>query len=155
MRTLPGGHFAVRAGAARQGHGVPRAVFQLHRVHGGADQRRSVRHARRRGVLSTPLPTAVRVVIVVAGPATALAAAAAAKDYAAFDHAHHVRPVALPVVEGARLAGPGRWHFFQRLLGRWRRRQRARHPRAHATTAKGQAQKAKTQRLGRHDRQYG
>lgn len=164
---VPGGHFAVRAGDARPRHGVPRAVLQLHRVHGGADQGRSVRHARRRGVLPTPLP-AVRVRLVhavvhlvvrdpVAGPAAAAPpSVAAAEDYAALDDAHPRRPVAVPVVQAARVprARRRRWRFLQRFRHRCRCRG-LRCPGARAAPAEGPAQEAQTQRPGRHDRQHG
>lgn len=140
---MPGGHFAIGAGDARPGHGVPRAVFQLHRVHGGADQRRSVWHARRRGVLPAPLP---------AGPATTTIATAEDR-HAAVDDA---RPVTVPVVQGARVTRARRRRFLQRRFHghRWRRRC-FRRPRARSAPAEGPTQEAQTQRLGRHDRQHG
>lgn len=152
VRSVPRGHFAVGAGDARPGHGVPRAVFQLHRVHGGADQGRSVRHARRSGVLPAPLPAVRAVVRVAAGPATATVAAAE-DHHAAVDDA---RPIAVPVVPGARVARARRRRVLQRRRrgDRWRR-WRARRPRAHPTPAKGPSQEAQTQRLGCHDRQHG
>jgi len=148
---VPGGHFAVGAGDARQGHGFPRAVFQLHRLLGGADQGRSVRHARRRGVLPAPLP-AVRAVVRVAAGSTTATVAAAEDHHAAVDDA---RPVAVPVVPSARVARTRCRCVLQRRSGGdwWRRR--ARRSRARSTPAEGPSQEAQTQRLGRHDRQYG
>lgn len=124
VRPLPDGHLTVRAGDASPGHGVPRAVFQLRRVRDGADQGRSVRDARRRGVLPAPLPAVrvrgVAVVVLVAraaGPAAvAVAAAAAAEDRHAARPAR--RPVAVPAVPGAR----GRRARVLQRLGRVRRR---------------------------------
>lgn len=144
---MPGGHFAVGAGDARPGHGVPRAVFQLHRLLGGADQGRSVRHARRRGVLPAPLPAIRAVVGVAADPATATVAAA--------EDQHDARPVAVPVVPGARVARARRRRLLQRRFSGDGCRWCARRPRAHSTPTEGPSQEAQTQRLGCHDHQYG
>lgn len=119
LRPVPGGHIAVGAGDARPGHGVSRAVFQLYGVRGGADQRRPVRYARRRGVLPAPLPAVCRhagpasaAVVVVAAAATAAAAVVVVRtavvatpaDRAAVNGVRHVRPVAVPVQQIARIS---------------------------------------------------
>lgn len=144
---MPGGHFAVGACDASSGHGFPRAVFQLHRLLGGTDQRRSVRHARRSGVLPAPLPT---VRTFVTGPTATVTAAE--DHHASVDDA---RPVAVSFVQGARVTRARCRIVLQRRFGgdRWRRS--ARRSRARSTPAEGPSQKAQTQRLGRHDRQYG
>lgn len=168
MRSVSGGHQPFGAGDARQGHGVPRAVLQLHRVHGRADQRRPVRDARRRGVLPTSLrgapavqrggvhrPRAFAVAVVV------VIDAAAATDHApaAFRAAAVTAPAATALaVRQVRGAG------VSRSAARWSRgflQRRRRDPDLRPTTgpvpapAKGPSQKAQTQRPGCHGRQYG
>jgi len=144
---MPGGHFTVGACDASSGHGFPRAVFQLHRLLGGTDQRRSVRHARWSGVLPAPLPT-VRTFVT-----GSTATVAAAEDHhASVDDA---RPVAVSFVQVARVARARCRLVLQRRFGGYRWRWSARRSRAHSTSTEGPSQKAQTQRLGRHDRQYG
>lgn len=163
---MSGSHRAVGVGDARARHGVPRGLLQLHRVLGRAHQRRPIRDARRSGVLSAPLRgggggggTTVRGAPTAAvrrrgqQRATAADPAAAAVPVATVADDAVVRApatAALAVrgvqIVGSRVAGAGR-----RVL-QWRR---IRATGAGPTPAKGPAQEAQTQRLGRHGRQYG